>query len=263
MRTTTGPAKASSKPPRIARGDRARAITSNERQEQKRGGDLECETERDQEPGRPPASTSAAVASMPIPAGQAQHDGAHHGGVGLEGAPVADRERKDGERGHGQQGHDRVLRAARQHEKPEGRQRLSPGPRDSACFLQAQAGHSLQDDDARLVNRRLDQEVIRKRGGVELRPQEPRSAIEVACHHRRRNLPAHIILDDRLAGMNGPDQKCHQQEQKQPELNSESAYHRRSCRITRAFGADYKTRCFQTITVAEKMICIAGKIMSR
>ena len=105
----------------------------------------------------------------------------------------------------------RALAPARQLEEPQAASAVARADSDSPGFLQAQAGRSLQDDDARLVDRRLDEEVVGKRRGVELRPQETRSAIQVARDHRRRDLPTDVVLDDRLAGMHGPDQKRRQQ----------------------------------------------------
>ena len=165
----------------------------------------------------------ARARSMLIPAGQAQHDGPHHGGVGLEGAAIANRERKDGEGRHSQKGHERAFAPACQHEKPEGRQGAGQRRENSAGFFEAQAGRSLQDDDGRLVDRRLDEEVIGKGRGVELRPQETRSAIEVARHHRRRNLAADIIFDDRLTSVQGPDQERRQQQECEQPARSQSA----------------------------------------
>ena len=147
---------------------------------------------------------------MPVPAGQAQHDGAHHGGVGLEGTAITDRERKDGEGRHGQVGHERAFAPPCQHKKSEGRQGRGQGRENSSCLWEAQVGRSLQEHDARLVNRWLDEEVIREGRGVELWPEKAFSAIQVACHHRRRDLPTDIILDDRLAGIKGPNQERRQ-----------------------------------------------------
>ena len=84
----------------------------------------------------PAANQAAARGSprdrpRPVPAGQARHDGAEHGGVGLEGAAVPDGQREGGE---GPGGQDRrapagaSARAARRSPRPRPRSRSPRAP---------------------------------------------------------------------------------------------------------------------------------------
>ena len=62
-------------------------------------------------------------------------------------------------------------------------------------------------DREELIQRGLDQEVIREGCGVELGAEQPRASLQVARHHRRRDLASHVVLDDRLIEADQPDQR--------------------------------------------------------
>ncbi len=80
-----------------------------------------------------------ATATMAIPAGQAQHDGPHHGGVGLEGTPIANREGKDREGGHGKDTPRAGLRAREPTRKARAPPAPSRVPREFALLLPGSA----------------------------------------------------------------------------------------------------------------------------
>ena len=164
--------------------------------------------------GQPVPSPAGLIA---IPAGQSGHDSAKHRGVGLKGSSIANGEWKDGECRNGQESRAPSLTGACQLEEPPGRQHRRQGRQDAPRFLQADTGRSFQGDDTALVEWRLDHKVIGKRRRIELRAEQPRAPFQVARHHRRRDLSPHVVLDDRLAGVKCPNQKCQEQKKAKKE----------------------------------------------
>ena len=91
----------------------------------------------------------------------------------------------------------------------------SPSPRAAAPAASSPRPVARRSgDDPAFVQRGLDQEVVRRRRRVQPRAEQPRAPLEVAGHHRRRDLPAHVVLDDRLVQADGPDQERRRQHQR-------------------------------------------------
>ena len=173
--------------------------------------DLQRQTRGQQEPGRRPAKPPAPGIGC-VPEAQGGELSAEHCRVRLEGPAVADRHRQQGERGDRRQRDGGSLPPAHQAEEapgPQGRRQRRGQPPGG---LQVAGQGAPQPDDQPGIDRGLDQEQVRERPGVELRAEPPRAPVEVAGHHRRRDLPPNVVLDDRLAHARGSQGERGQQQ---------------------------------------------------
>lgn len=119
----------------------------------------------------------------------------------MEGAAVSDRDRKRGEGGRRKQGGKSTISPADEAEKPPCGDGHSKRSYDPAARRKPEARNGRKPGRQGGENRRLDEEVIGERRGVELRPQQARSTRNVPRHHGGRDLPADVVFHDRLTDM--------------------------------------------------------------
>jgi len=192
-------------------GDREAGEGRHERDQGPGRGDLERQARRQDEPteGRP---ASEAARRELVPTSEARQDEPKHQGVGLERPAVADHDRERPKRGHRQQGHRRAIASPADPIEPPGSQGRRRRRDQPARRLQTEANGGAEQRDDLGVDRRLDEEPIRERPGVEFGMEEPRAPFQVARDHRRRDLSADVVLDDRLAGVERADRERRRQE---------------------------------------------------